>query len=91
MKLSLTKNKKELFIKTSFWNSIIEVFKLEKNIDITEYLVSVQVKWNTILVKTNNPLVNFELLNLDDKIKEVFQKKVRNFKINVEDFEVKYK
>jgi hypothetical protein len=44
MKLSLTKNREELLIKTSFWNSIIEVFKLEKNIDVSEYLVSVQIK-----------------------------------------------
>jgi hypothetical protein len=44
MKLNIPDDKKELFIKTSIWNSVIEVFKSEKNIDITEYLISIQIK-----------------------------------------------
>jgi hypothetical protein len=44
MRLKLSKNKLDLFLKTTLWNSIIEVFKLEKNIDVSEYLVSVQIK-----------------------------------------------
>jgi hypothetical protein len=42
-------------------------------------------------VKTNNPLINFELLNLDDKIKQAFEEKGKNFGIRMGDFEVKYK
>ncbi|MDR1944520.1 MAG: hypothetical protein LBQ59_00015 [Candidatus Peribacteria bacterium] len=91
MKLIFNKNKQELFIKTSFWNSIIEVFKLEKNIDISEYLVSIQVKGSTILVKTNNPLINAELLNFDDKIKQTFQEKTKNVETITRNFEVRYK
>jgi hypothetical protein len=78
MNIKFSQNKLELFLKSAIWNSAIEVFKSEKNIDITEYLVSVQVKGNTILLKTNNPLINSELLNFDDKIKESFFKKVKN-------------
>jgi hypothetical protein len=44
MELNIAENKQELFIKTSMWNSIIVVFNNEKNIDITSYLVSIQIR-----------------------------------------------
>jgi hypothetical protein len=44
MKLYLDKNKKELFLKTFFWNTVIAVFLTEKNMDIKPYLISVQIK-----------------------------------------------
>lgn len=90
MKLYLNKNKKELFLKTFFWNTIIEVFLNEKKIDIKPYLVSVQIKWNAILLKTNNPLINWELRLLNWIIKENFSKKTSNLEINIDDLEFKY-
>lgn len=90
MKLYLNKNKKELFLKTFFWNTIIEVFLNEKKLDIKPYLVSVQIKWNAILLKTNNPLVNWELRLLNWIIKENFSKKISNLEINIDDLEFKY-
>lgn len=90
MKLYLNKNKKELFLKTFFWNTIIEVFLSEKKIDIKPYLVSVQIKWNAILLKTNNPLINWELRLLNWIIKENFSKKTSNLEINIDDLEFKY-
>ena len=68
MKLFLNEKKTELFIKTSLWNSIIEVFLKEKNIDMSSYLVSIQIKNQTLLIKTNNPLINSELNLFYDKI-----------------------
>jgi hypothetical protein len=44
MELNISLDKQEVFIKSTMWNSIIEVFKIEKNIDITNYLVSIQLK-----------------------------------------------
>lgn len=90
MKLYLDKNKKELFLKTFFWNTVIEVFFSEKNIDLLPYLVSVQIKWNTILLKTNNPLINWELRLLNWVIKENFSKKILNLEINIDDLDFKY-
>jgi hypothetical protein len=72
------------------WNSIIEVFKIEKNIDITNYLVSIQLKWKTILVKSNKPIINNEALLLDDKIKKQFQIRLKKIWINFSDFNLKY-
>ena len=90
MKLYVPENKKELFIKTSIWNSIIEVFKEKKDIDITKYLVSVQIKWNTIMVKTNKPIINTEALILNHLILETSENKIKNLWIDYKSFEIKY-
>lgn len=91
MKLELSKPKEELFLKTALWNSIVEVFKHEKNIDLTSYLVSISIKWKKIIVKTWNPMVNSELLSFDEKIKEVFKEKVKGIWKEFEEVEVRYR
>jgi len=90
MKLNIPLEKQEVFVKSTMWNSIIEVFKIEKNIDITDYLVSIQLRWNTILVKSNKPIINSEALLLDDKIKEKFELKIKKIGINFHNYELKY-
>ncbi len=90
MQLNIPKENGEVFIKSTMWNSIIEVFKNEKNIDITSYLVSVQLRWKIILIKTNKPIINTEALLLDDKIKKLFSEKIKKMWIKFYDFEVKY-
>lgn len=90
MELNIPKNKQDIFIKSTMWNSIIEVIKLEKNIDITSYLVSIQIRGKTILIKTNKPIINMEALILDDKIREAFSKKIQKIGIKFYDFEIKY-
>ncbi len=72
------------------WNSIIAVFLSEKNIDITSYMTSIQIRWKTILIKTNKPIINTEALMLDDKIKELFSEKIKKMWIKFYDFEIKY-
>lgn len=90
MELNLPENKQEVFIKSIMWNSIIDVFKEEKNIDITNYLVSIQLKWKIIFLKTNKPIINTEALILDDKIKNIFSEKIKKIWIHFTDFDVKY-
>ena len=90
MKLFLNEKKTELFIKTSLWNSIIEVFLQEKNIDITPYLVSVQIRWNSLLLKTNNPLINSELYIYYKKIENSFKNKIINLDLKEKDFDIKF-
>ncbi len=90
MEFNIPKDKQIVFIKSFMWNSIIEVFKKERNIDITNYLVSIQLRWNTILVKSNKPIVNTEALILDDKIKEVFEKRIMKIWVKFWNYELKY-
>ena len=72
------------------WNTVIEIFKNEKNIDITSYMISIQLRWKTILVKTNKPIINTEALMYDDKIKLLFAEKIKKLWIKFYDFELKY-
>ncbi|MDD3144846.1 MAG: hypothetical protein PHV23_01925 [Candidatus Gracilibacteria bacterium] len=90
MKLFLNDKKRELFLKTSLWNSIVDTFKDEKNIDISSYLVSVQLKGSTILMKTNNPLIKSELNLFYDKISFSFQNKIKNLDLQSYEFEIKF-
>lgn len=90
MKLFLNEKKTELFIKTSLWNSIIEVFLKEKNIDMSSYLVSIKIKNQTLLIKTNNPLINSELNLFYDKIISSFKNKIKNIDLENYDFEIKF-
>ena len=90
MELNIPLNKQEVFIKSAMWNSVIDIFKSEKNIDITSYMVSIQLRWKTILIKTNKPIINTEALILDDKIKELFSDKIKKLWIKFYDFELKY-
>ena len=90
MKLFLNEKKTELFIKTSLWNSVIEFFLKEKNIDITPYLVSVQISWNSLLLKTNNPLINSELYIYYKDIENSFIDKIKNLDLKNRDFEIKF-
>ena len=68
MKITFTKEKTELFIKTAVWNSLVEIFKEEKNLDISKFLISIKISKNNILIKTNKPILNSEMFLLSEKI-----------------------
>lgn len=93
MQISSSINKKnlnEITIKSLIWNSIIEVFLHEKKMDIKHYLVSIQLRWNSILVKINKPIIKTELLLIQDKIMIESQNKFRKVGIKFYDYEIKY-
>lgn len=93
MYLSTSINKRnlnEMTIKSLVWNSIVEIFKQEKNMDIKPYLVSIQIKWKSIIVKVNKPIVKSEILLIEDKIKNEVLNKFKKVGIKFYDFEIKY-
>ena len=81
----------ETIIKSIIWNTIIEIFKSEKNMNITSYLVSIKLMWEAILVKTNKPIINSELYLLNEKIKKASKDKLKKLGLRLKDFEIKYK
>jgi len=88
----LAKNKlSDTIIKSIIYNTIIEVFKAEKNIDINNYLWSIIKNWKTILVKTTKPLINSELLILNDKINTRITEKFERMNFDFKWYEIKYK
>lgn len=89
MKLYLTDEKKEIFIKTSVWNSIVDIFKQEKNLDVSEFLISVKISSKKIFIKTNKPIFNSEAILLQEKISSKIREKLLKAEIDF-DFEIKY-
>jgi hypothetical protein len=84
------KNKQNVIIKSIIWKTIIDIFLVEKKIDITSYLTSVTIKWKNILIKTNKPIINTELLIIHDIIKNKIIEKLKKLWIKFYDFEIKY-
>lgn len=82
--------KQEIIIQSIIWNTIIEIFKAKKNIDITSYLVSIKLKWENILIKTNKPVINTELYNYWEEIKKVSLSKIKKLWFNYKEFEIKF-
>lgn len=89
MKITFTKEKTELFIKTAVWNSLVEIFKEEKNLDISEFLISIKISKNKILIKTNKPILNSEIFLLSEKITEKIKSKLKKTDFSF-DFELKF-
>jgi len=82
--------KKEVIIQSIIWNTIIEVFKNKKNMDITSYLVSIKLKWENILVKTSKPIINNELYLYSEEIKKSSLNKLEKIWIKYKNFEIKF-
>ncbi len=82
--------KEEVIIQSIIWNTIIEIFEQEKKIDIKKYLVSIKLKWENILVKTNKPIINTELYLLNEQIKKVSQDKFKKLWLYKINFDIKY-
>lgn len=82
--------KTEIIIQSIIWNTIIEVFKEKRNIDITSYLVSIKLKWENILVKTNKPIINNELYLYSEEIKKISKNKIEKIWLSYWDFEIKF-
>lgn len=82
-------NNEEIIVKSVIWNTIIEFFNESLKIDIKPYLKSVQIKWKTILIKTNKPIINTEIYNNNDKIKKALESKFKALWIKFYDFEIK--
>ena len=89
MKITFTKEKTELFIKTAVWNSLVEIFKEEKKIDISKFLISIKISKNNILIKTNKPILNSEMFLLSEKITEKIKIKLKKTDFSF-DFELKF-
>ena len=83
--------KQDVIVKSIIWNTIIDIFNAEKNIDITSFLSSIQLLWDIVLIKTNKPIINSELIILNKQIKKASVEKLKKLWLKFRDFEIKYK
>jgi len=62
-------------IASIIYKSIKDDFLELKKIDITPYIISIQVRDNIIILKTNKPILNSEIKHIEDIIiKNILQK-----------------
>lgn len=80
----------EVVIKSIIWNTIIDIFKKEKNVDLSDFLVSIKLKWNSVLIKTSKPIVNLELYNFKEDIEKISSEKIKKVWLKFKDFELKF-
>lgn len=80
--------KKEIVTKSMIWNLICEEYKNIKNIDINEFLVSIQIKWNLVIIKTWKPILNAEILNYKEVFEEKINQKLKNVWIKIKKVEI---
>ena len=83
--------KKAAILKSLLWNSVVEIFKKEKNIDISEKMISIKKSETSFRITTNNPLLQQEFLYIENDISEVFHKKLSKMWISNEKYEIKMK
>ncbi|MDD4151959.1 MAG: hypothetical protein PHR68_05060 [Candidatus Gracilibacteria bacterium] len=84
------KDLEEQTIKSILWKTIIDEYKIKKNIDISSYLISISISGSTIFIKTNKPLINKEISLIENIILEKFFGKLKKIGINRYDFEIRY-
>lgn len=89
MKLYFTEEKKNLFIKTTVWNCIVDIFKEKKNLDISDFLISIKISQKKIFIKTNKPILNSEIILFSEEIISKIKQKLEKQEI-IFDFELKY-
>lgn len=66
---SLNKTWKQNQILSSIiWNQVINFFKENKNIDITDYIISIKILSQVIIIKTQKPIINSQILENKQKI-----------------------
>lgn len=88
---TLSSQKKAAIIKSLLWNTCVDTFQKERNIDITEKIVSVKKNTSNFLITFNNPLLKQEYIFLEEIISQTFHKKLSKMWITQEKFEIKIK
>ncbi len=89
---ALNKTWKQDQVKISIATSqIITTFKNLKNIDIKNYIISVKLIWNTFIVKTSKPIINTELLTINETLIQNISTSLLNIWINIKNLDIKYK
>ncbi|NUJ97251.1 hypothetical protein HGA92_00510 [Candidatus Gracilibacteria bacterium] len=84
------KNRETLVIKSLIWKTIVDIFKEKKAIDITDFIISITFRGSVIFVKTSKPMINYELLNIQDTIKNETQIKLKKIGIVIKDMEIRF-
>lgn len=82
--------RQEAIIKSLVWNAVVEVFKEKKEIDISQYLWSIQLKQKKIYIKTTKSIIKTEMMLYDDTIQKKIEEKFKKIWIRSDKVEIIY-
>ncbi len=85
------RGKSPVVLKSIFWKTVISEFQEQKNMDVEPYLVSSTLRGNIFFIKTNNPLINSEIMMLEWEILEKFHTKIEKMWISGEKYSMRCK
>ena len=80
--------KQNQVIASIIYKSIKDDFLELKKIDITPYIISIQVRDHIIIVKTNKPILNSEIKHIEDIIIKNILQKLENIWIHMKNLEL---
>jgi hypothetical protein len=82
--------KQNQIISSIIWKSVVNDFLELKNINIHEYIISIKVKQNKIVIKTQKPILNTELLQIKDILERNISKKLNSIWIKILHIELSF-
>lgn len=89
---SLGRTKKTKSVESGIVFDVVKkVFFDKKGIDIHPYIISTQVDGNRIIIKTQKPLINSELLILEPEIKKALYERFQSIGLKKKEFVIYYK
>lgn len=83
--------KQDQIISSIIYNSIIADFLNLKKIDITPYIISIKIKWNIIFLKTSKPIINAEILTIENILIKNIENKLNNIWIKIKELKLTLK
>lgn len=79
----------DVAILSIFRKTLIEIFT-ERWIEIDTYIISIQKKENTFIIKTNKPLINQEISFAQSEIEKSFLSKMESIWQKSKEIKIKY-
>lgn len=84
-------NKEDKIISSIIYNSIINDFLNIKKIDIKWKIISIKLNKNIILLKTNSPILNSEILTIKNILIQNIKTKLDNINYKIINLDIKLK
>lgn len=80
--------KQNQVISSIILKSIVDDFLKIKKIDISHFLISIQLKWNLIILKTNKPILNAEIMMIQNILVKNITQKLENIGIKIKELQI---
>ncbi len=83
--------KRDQILASIIWRSIINDYWELKKIDITSYIISIKLVWNIIFIKTEKPILNTELLHIENILLQNIDLKLQKIWLHIKNMKIKFK